>query len=48
MFYDAHSGALTFEPLSEITDISPAFKAFAWWGATAVNAHRFYITGKDE
>jgi transglutaminase-like putative cysteine protease len=48
MFYDAQSGALMFEPLSVVTDISPTFKAFAWWGGTAVNAHRYYLTGKDE
>jgi hypothetical protein len=48
MFYDTNARAITFEPLSEVTDISPTFKAFAWWGGAAVNAHRYYLTGKDE
>ena len=47
LFYDAQAGRITFEPLSEITSISPLFKAFTWWGAGAVNAHRYYLTGKD-
>ena len=48
LFYDAQAGRITFTPLSEVLGISPAFKALTWWGATAVNAHRFYSTGKDE
>lgn len=47
LFYDTQAGRLGFEPLSRITGISPLFKAFTWWGATGVNAHRFYMTGKD-
>jgi hypothetical protein len=47
LFYDERAGQLDFTPLSEITDISPAFKLVAFWGGTAVNAHRYYLTGKD-
>jgi len=47
LFYDAQAGEIDFTPLSEVTGISPLFKAFTWWGGTAVNAHRYYLTGKD-
>ena len=47
LFWDAQANRPTFTPLSEVTGISPAFRAFTWWGAAAVNAHRFYSTGKD-
>jgi hypothetical protein len=47
LFYDIHAGELGFTPLSEVTDISPAFKLLAFWGCTAVNAHRYYLSGKD-
>jgi transglutaminase-like putative cysteine protease len=48
LFYDAHARQITFAPLSRVTGVAPLFKAFTWWGATAVNAHRFYLSGKDE
>jgi transglutaminase-like putative cysteine protease len=48
LFWDAQAGRIVFIPLSKVTGISPAFKAFTWWGAPAVNAHRFYLTGKDQ
>jgi hypothetical protein len=47
LFWDAEAGQPAFTPLSRVTDISPVFKAFTWWGAPAVNAHRYYRTGKD-
>ena len=47
LFYDAQAGEITFTPLSKVTGITPVFKLFTWWGATAVNAHRYYVTGKD-
>lgn len=47
LFYDQENQELGFTPLSEITDVSPAFKLVAFWGGTAVNAHRYYLTGKD-
>jgi transglutaminase-like putative cysteine protease len=48
LFYNAQAARITFTPLSRVTGVSPLFKAFTWWGATAVNAHRFYRSGKDE
>lgn len=47
LFFDSQSGRITFEPLSEVISISPMFKALTWWGAPAVNAHRYYVSGKD-
>lgn len=47
LFYDEVEGKLDFIPLSEITTIPAAFKIFTFWGAPAVNAHRYYLTGKD-
>jgi hypothetical protein len=47
LFYNKQAGELDFVPLSKVTHISPAFKLVALWGGTAVNAHRYYITGKD-
>ena len=47
LFYDQRAGELDFTPLSEVTDISPAFKLLAYWGATGINAHRYYLSGKD-
>jgi hypothetical protein len=48
LFWDADTGRVAFVPLSHVTGIAPAFKAFTWWGAPAVNAHRYYRTGKDQ
>jgi transglutaminase-like putative cysteine protease len=48
LFWDEQANQIVFTPLSRVTGISPAFKAFTWWGAAAVNAHRFYRTGKDQ
>ena len=47
LFWDERTGQPTFTPLSRVTGLSPLFKAFTWWGAPAVNAHRYYRTGKD-
>ena len=47
LFWDEQAGKPAFTPLSRVTHISPVFKAFTWWGAPAVNGHRFYRTGKD-
>jgi PDZ domain-containing secreted protein len=47
LFYKEDTGELDFTPLSEVKEISPAFKLVAFWGGTAVNAHRYYLTGKD-
>jgi transglutaminase-like putative cysteine protease len=48
LFYDAQARQVTFVPLSKVAGVSTLFKALTWWGATAVNAHRFYLSGKDE
>jgi hypothetical protein len=48
LFYDEQAHQIAFAPLSTVTGIPRLFKAFTWWGATAVNAHRFYLSGKDE
>lgn len=47
LFYNEKDGQLDFTPLSKVTEISPTFKLLAFWGGTAVNAHRYYISGKD-
>jgi transglutaminase-like putative cysteine protease len=47
LFYNAQTRQIDFVPLSTITDFPLTFKLFAWWGATAINAHRYYITRKD-
>lgn len=47
LFYNAQENELGFTPLSEVTDVSPALKMLTFWGATSVNAHRYYLTGKD-
>jgi transglutaminase-like putative cysteine protease len=47
LFWDEQRGQPAFTPLSRVTGIPPAFKALTWWGAPAINAHRFYRTGKD-
>jgi transglutaminase-like putative cysteine protease len=48
LFYDANRGMITFTPLSEITEIPLMLKVLMDWGAPAVNAHRYYLTGKDQ
>jgi len=47
LFYDANVAGITFTPLSEVQEVSPALKFLEAWGASAVNAHRYYLTGKD-
>jgi len=47
LFYDEQEEKLDFIPRSEITTIPTAFKIFTFWGGPAINAHRFYLTGKD-
>ena len=47
LFYDEQAGELDFTPLSEITNIPTVFKYFTFWGGPAINAHRYYLTGKD-
>jgi transglutaminase-like putative cysteine protease len=45
--YNAETGELTFIPLSKVLDHTPLFKLVTGWGEAAVNAHRYYRTGKD-
>jgi transglutaminase-like putative cysteine protease len=47
LFYDAESKQLTFTPLTTVRDHTPLFKWATQWGEAAVNAHRYYRTGKD-
>jgi transglutaminase-like putative cysteine protease len=47
LLYDPQTGEITFRPRSKVQAIDPVFKLMAWWGATAVNAHRYYLTGSD-
>jgi transglutaminase-like putative cysteine protease len=48
LFYDSENREITFTPISEITSIPHVFKMVMYWGAPAVNAHRYYLTGKDK
>jgi hypothetical protein len=45
--HDSETGELTFIPLSKVLDHTPLFKLVTAWGEAAVNAHRYYRTGKD-
>jgi len=47
LFYDADREGLTFTPLSTVRHHTPLFKWATKWGEAAVNAHRYYRTGKD-
>ncbi len=47
LFYDAETGNLTFTPLSMVRNHTSLFKWATKWGEAAVNAHRYYRTGKD-
>jgi transglutaminase-like putative cysteine protease len=47
LHYDAQTEKLTFTPLSSVRDHSTLFKWLTKWGEAAVNAHRYYRTGKD-
>jgi transglutaminase-like putative cysteine protease len=48
IFYDADGAELTFTPLSEVQEVSPVLRFLERWGAPAGNAHRYYLTGKDQ
>jgi transglutaminase-like putative cysteine protease len=45
--YDAERGTLDFVPLSRVHHHTRFFKWLTQWGEAAVNAHRYYRTGKD-
>ena len=45
--YDAAAGKIEFTPRSNVFEYTPAFRIFAGWGSSAVNAQRYYRSGKD-
>jgi transglutaminase-like putative cysteine protease len=47
IFYWATSREISFVPLSPIAPLSPLIRLLSYWASPAVNAHRFYRTGKD-
>jgi hypothetical protein len=47
LLYDAEMGELTFTSLTSVVDHTPLFKVVTQLGEAAVNAHRYYRTGKD-
>lgn len=47
LHYNEQANEITFTPLSNVFDYTPAFRVFAGWGSTSVNAYRYYVTGKD-
>lgn len=47
VFFDAEMGKVTFTSLSRVRNHTPLFKRVTGWGEAAVNAHRYYRTGKD-
>lgn len=47
LFWNDEQGAVNFLPLARVMDFTPLWRLFGGWGSIAVNAHRFYTTGKD-
>jgi hypothetical protein len=47
LFFDMEAGEVTFTPLSRVRGHTPLFKWATRWGEAALNAHRYYRTGKD-
>jgi hypothetical protein len=47
LFFDTEAGEVTFSPLSRVRNHTPLFSWVTAWGEAAVNAHRYYRTGKD-
>lgn len=45
--YDPQAGAIDFTPLTQVREYTPLFRLLAGWGCIAVNAHRYYLTGRD-
>jgi hypothetical protein len=48
IFYDVDTAEITFTPLSEVGEVPAVLRVLETWGAPAVNAHRYYLTGKDQ
>jgi hypothetical protein len=47
IFYDPESREITFVPVSKVHNHTTLFKILTRAGEAAVNAHRYYRTGKD-
>jgi hypothetical protein len=47
IFYDAESREMTFQPMSKIHNHTSLFKLLTRSGEAALNAHRYYCTGRD-
>jgi transglutaminase-like putative cysteine protease len=47
LFFDTETGQVTFTPLSKVRNHVPLFRRVTAWGEAAVNARRYYRTGKD-
>jgi hypothetical protein len=47
IFFDDETGKVTFARLSRVRDHTPLFRRVTSWGEAALNAHRYYRTGKD-
>ena len=48
IFYDCETGGITFRPISRVMHYTLPFRLIAGWGCVAVNAHRYYVTGRDK
>jgi hypothetical protein len=48
LFYDPDHSRITFTPISEVQEVPQLLTYLEWWGAPAVNAHRYYLTGRDQ
>jgi hypothetical protein len=44
---DPVSDKITFTPLTKVKRYTPLFRLLAGWGSIAINASRYYLTGKD-
>jgi hypothetical protein len=47
IFYDAETREITFQPISKIYNHTSLFKLLTRSGEAALNAHRYYRTGRD-
>jgi transglutaminase-like putative cysteine protease len=45
--YNRQAGQIDFTPLTRVFAYTPVFRIIAGWGSIAVNAQRYYKTGKD-
>jgi len=47
LHYDADANKINFTPLTRVFNYTPITRIFYGWGSAAVNAHRYYLSGKD-